>query len=254
VNDRRPVCGPADLVAALDRGEQPDEGVLTRALRAPSCPPELVESLAARRWVVSLRRVLPLLLGHPRCPRHFALETVPRLGWRELAALSARPQASPVIRRQAERKLLERLPHLTLGERCTLARLGAGQVRAALVRDADSRCIAALLENPRLTEGEVVRLLAVNQNPECGRLVLGHGRWGTASAIRAAALRSATVPRATLLGLLATLSMPELARVAGSPDVPADVRRWAAELLGHRKDRRCSAGGRRPPCAPRNAT
>jgi len=254
VGDEKAGGGSAELLAAIDRGEQPDEGSLLRVLRSPQCPPELIERLACSRWVLSQRRVLPLLLAHPRCPRHFALDGVPRLGSRELVMLANRPQAPATIRRQAERKVVERLPQLTLGERRALARLAPGLVRTALLRDPDPRCIAALLENPKLTEGDVVRLVTVNESPECLALVLRHPRWGTTSAVRNAVLRSARLPRATVLGLLATLSMPELARVADSSDVPGDVRRYAVALLGHRKARARSSDASRTPCDPQNTT
>lgn len=238
----------------MDRGEQLDEGALLRALRSPHCPADMVEQLAANRRVLSLVRVLPVLLSHPKCPRHFALDAIPRLGWRDLITVANRPQTPSAIRRHAERRVVERLPQLTLGERRSLARLAPGLVRSALLRDRDPRCIAALLDNPKMTETEVVRLLATNESSECLSLALRHPRWGASAAVRHAALRSRRVSRATVLGLLATLSEPELARLAQSTDVPSELRRTAAALVAHRKLRHVRQENSGPPCDPRSTT
>jgi len=54
------------------------------------------------------------------------------------------------VRRVANRKILERLPHLASGERITLARFADRDLIPSLLKDPDRAVFSALLQNPRL--------------------------------------------------------------------------------------------------------
>ena len=213
--------GAAAALAALDAGAEVSEGALVRCLRSPACPRELVERLAGCRWVRALRRVPPLLLRHPACPQPFAWDVLPRLGWHDLLLVVRDPRTAPAVRLQGERKLLERLKQLTVGERTALARQATRGVIAALLGDESPACVGALLDNPRLTEPDAVRLLAVTTVGECAAAVVRHPRWGSCRAVVDAALRSRALPLGVALGLLAALPRPRLEELARIRDLPA---------------------------------
>ncbi len=223
-------------IQLLDGGERPSEQDLVRLLRAPGCPPSLVERLAGCRWVLRERRVLPLLVRHPACPRNFALEGAGRLGWRDLLDVARDPRAAPLVRRHAERKLLDRIPQMALGERIALARLATRTVISGLLVCADVPCVSALLDNPQFVEGDAVRLVQLNDRRECVLAVVRHPHWGRVPLVARSALRHAGLPTGIALGLLACLGSGELSDLATSPDVPLAVKAAARRLVQHREE------------------
>jgi hypothetical protein len=223
-----------DIEGALERGERPADSDLVRALRSPACPGRLVERLSGCRWVMRLARVLPLLVRHPACPRPFALEAIPSMGWRDLLAVARDPRAAPPVRRQAEVKLAERLAQMTSGERTAVARQATRSVLGQLLDTSDPLCVRAMLDNPQFTETEALRLLAGNRNPDCLVEVVRHRDWGQRAAVIRTAVRCRRMPLGVVLGLLATLTVTELEQIAGAPETGADVRAAAARLAERR--------------------
>lgn len=226
---------PTSALSLLDRGERPEEAALVRLLRSPGCPAALVERLAGCRWVLRERRVLPLVIRHPACPRPFAMEGAARLGWRDLLDVARYPRAAPSIRRQAERKVLDLVPQLTLGERVALARVATRAVIPGLLDSADVRCVQALLDSPQFTESDAIRLLRCNERAECALAVVRHPRWGMVPQVVRAALRHRNLPIGIALGLLVRLGSAELGELASSPDVPPSVRAASERLVQWRR-------------------
>lgn len=224
-----------ELIALLEAGGEPSEGDLLRVLRRASCPGKLVELLARSRTARGSQRLLPLLLRHPACPRQFAWEALPRLGWRDLLLVTRDPHAAPPVRRQGERKLLDRLQTLTLGERTALARVAPRSVIAALLADDNPVCVQALVSNPQFTEIEALRLLQTSRNPACVLVLLRHPDWGSRLEVLRAATRSDRVPLGVALGLVAALPESELARLAEAAEARTRLREAARELLRRRR-------------------
>jgi hypothetical protein len=234
--------GTAAVLARLRAGEELPEGTLIRCLRSSACPRELVEHLAGCHWTRALQRVPPLLLRHPGCPRPFAWQIIPRLGWNDLLQVARDPRTAPAIRRQCERKVSERIKSLTLGERTALARLATRGLIANLLADGAEACVLALLDNPQFTELDAVRLVNVNRHGGCLLALLRHPRWGASRVVTSAAVRSPTLPVGVALGLIATLSGPRLEELARSPGV-SDELRDAARLLAQRRRAGARGGG-----------
>jgi hypothetical protein len=225
----------AAVLQALDAGEEPSEGELARLLRRPSCPGELVERLATCTWILGSRRILQLLVRHPRCPRHLAWEALPRLGWHDLLEVARDPRTSPAVRKQAERKLTERIASLSLGERTALARLAPRAIVGVLLTDERPSCIEALVSNPQFTETEALRLVNSNRNPACVQVLLRSPSWGRKVEVLRAAIHSEALPLGVAIGLLALLPEAEIAGLASSPEVDRVLRAAAALLLDRRR-------------------
>lgn len=222
------------LEERIDLGERPVEGEVVRVLRQPSCPGRLVERLAECDWIHLMRRALPLLVRHPACPRPFAWEVLPRLGWRDLLEVVRHSRTAPPVRRQAEKKLLDKFSTMTLGERTTLARLATRNVVAAILDVDEPRTVEALLDNPQCTEVEAVRVVAADRSARCVMAVVRHPRWSSRPAVTRAAVRSSQLPLGIALGLVATLPTQDLAGLARAPDVAEGIRRAAATLHAER--------------------
>jgi hypothetical protein len=236
----------AALLELLESGGEPGEGELTRLLRRPSCPGVVVEQLSKCRWVLTSRRVLQLVVRHPRCPRHFAWDALPRLGWHDLLEVGRDPRTPPAIRKQSERKLIERIVNLTLGERTALARQAPRGLIAILLTDEQPVCVEALLSNPQFTETEALRLLNSNRNPACVLVLLRHPVWGRRPDVLRAAVRSKAVPLGVALGLLALLPETDLDGLTAATEVDGQLRDAAYRLLSQRR----SETGRGDDAAP----
>lgn len=231
----------AAVIRILDAGGEPEEGLLARVLRRSSCPGEIVERLAACRWLTRSTRLLQLVVRHPRCPRHLAWEALPRLGWHDLLEVARDPRTLPAVRKQSERKLAERIVSLTLGERTALARVATRGVIATLLPTPEPGCIAALLDNPKFTESDALRLPASNPNPACVLVLLRHPVWGRRPGVASAVVQRGSIPLGIAIGTLPALALAELRGVAASGTAPPALRA-AARALADARER----GGGRP--------
>lgn len=232
-----------ELLAALSRGELKDELQIVRALRLPSCSAAFVEAVAACPWVTTRHRLLAALVRHPFCPRNFVWRALPQLGWHDLLDVAKDPRAPAPVRRQAENKLLERLPLLSLGEKVTLARSGTPLVIAQLLGEEEPRVVSALLENPKFALGHCIRLVAEASSPAVFGLVLRHRQWGEMVPVRQAALANPALPVPLALSLLVSLSDGELEQLARNPDVPSKFRHLAEQALWVRRLRSAQEPG-----------
>ncbi len=225
----------AAVLRILDSGGEPDAGLLARVLRRPSCPREVVERLAGCRSLTRSKRLLQLAVRHPNCPRHLALEALPRLGWHDLIEGARDARTSPAVRKQSERKLAERIVTLTLGERTALARIAPRGVIPLLLPSAEPMCIAALLDNPKFTEPDALRLPGLNANPACVLVLLRHPVWGRRPGVAGAVVRCGGVPLGIGLGVRPVLPLAELRGVASSETASPELREAARALVGARE-------------------
>jgi hypothetical protein len=129
---------------------------------------------------------------------------------------------------------------LTLGERKALARRPSRAHFDKLLRDQHPMVIRTLLENPRLTEEDVVRICA--RRPACPDATVEIARsakWAARLRVRMAVVLNPGSPAEVSVPMLGLLIRPELEEVLRAADVPAVVRATAQDLLD-----------RRPPPAP----
>ena len=208
-----------------------------QVLRNPFCTTEIVELLADQPRLVSFYEVRRDLALHPRAPENLALRFVPGLWWRDLMALGRDSRIRPRVRRAADQALGLRLPELALGERINLARRAAAGVLAQLRHDPHPTVIAALLDNPRLTEDILAPVVhgAATPGPVLAAIAADR-RWSVRPALQAALARNPNTPAAVALRLLPLLRKPELRTVAHDVRVPEAVRLRARVLLGEKTD------------------
>ncbi len=210
-----------------------DGTLLRQLLRHPYLSAETIQVLLDERSVVGSYEVRRELAAHPKTPEVRAIQLVATLYWRDLARMSSESRIRPVVRRAAERRLAERLPGLAVGEKVAIARRCGGGLMAQLGRDPNPRVIAALLENPRLTEGLLLRLVSrEDARPEILALIARDRRWGVRYRIRVPICRHPKTPVATAISLLPALRKPDLKAVADDHRLAPAVRKRADLLLG----------------------
>ena len=96
----------------------------------------------------------------------------------------------------------------------SLARRASGRVAAALLHDADSRVLAAALDNSRLVENSVVTALMKHAAPEpLFVAVSAHLKWSQRREVQIALLRSEKTPLERALELARDFSAETLREI-----------------------------------------
>jgi hypothetical protein len=229
----READGEALLALVSERLAALPVTAVRQALRNPFASEELTRLIGSEERLVRIYEVRRDLAGHRRSPPALAQRFVPGLFWRDLVAIGLDARISPRVRHSADRFLIERLPGLAVGERVTIARRASPAALPHLRRDPSRQVIAALLENPRLTEGVLVPMVASETTlPAVLELVAKNRRWGNRYGVRQAICRNPRTPTATALQQLPLLKKGDLRAVASQHSLHPAVRQRARLLLG----------------------
>ncbi|MBZ0114410.1 MAG: hypothetical protein K8J08_18250 [Thermoanaerobaculia bacterium] len=197
------------------------------------CDEKVVQRIYRERRLISSYEVRRELARHRSLPLALVLQLVPGLYWRDLIALCQDTRIRPQARRAAELRLIERLPGLAVGERMHLARKASPRLVQALGRDPNPRVCQALLENPRLTEGQIMPWISRdNSNAQILRVVARNPRWGVRYPIRVALCSNPKTPVDVALSLLPHLKRADQLKVGQDRRLPPPVRRRAELLSG----------------------
>lgn len=161
-----------------------------------------------------------------------------RLG--QTAAAESLPRLSRLLRRGPELARSQSLPpipdygagrELSVGERRTMARTPNRAQFDKLLRDPHPLVIRQLLENPRLTEDDIVRLAARRPaNVEALRAI-ARTDWLVRARVRMTLIQNPGTPAAIAVPLLAVCTRPELRQVRSSSEASEVLREIAEELL-----------------------
>ena len=121
---------------------------------------------------------------------------------------------------------------MTLGERKALARTHRRDKLTLLVRDPHPQVVAIVLDNPHVTEQDVVKMAAARPAvPESLGLIASHARWSVRHAVKRALVLNPSTPLADAIRIATTLRSPELAELAADASLPEPLRRHASEIL-----------------------
>ncbi len=124
---------------------------------------------------------------------------------------------------------------LTLGERRSLARRPTRAALDKLLRDPHPMVIRRVLDHPRLTEDDVVRMAAQRPAyPDVIAEIVRHPSWPQRARVRLALVQNPATPPELAVPLVRLLIRPELRAVLRAEDVPNVVRAAASELLARR--------------------
>ena len=213
-----PALGPEELALLLENRGATAE-ILARIGRTPG-------------WMRS-REAKRSLVAHPKTPTTLSRRFLPHLFWRELVDVAGNLRVPPVVRRDAERLVRLRLPELTVGERVTLSRVASRGLVALLRDEDDAAVLKALVGNPRVTEGDLLRVLS---RPGLPADFLGwladQSAWSQRAEPRRAIVRHPRTPAPSALRLVAKLSRHQLEELARDETAPRLVHVAAARRLG----------------------
>jgi hypothetical protein len=123
---------------------------------------------------------------------------------------------------------------LSLGERKALARRPSRAAFDKLLADPHPLVIRQLLENPRLTEDDVIRVAARRPANLDALRVIARTTWLCRPRVRMALIHNPGTPSGIAVPLLAACTRTELSEVRASGDASFAVRSTADELFGLR--------------------
>jgi hypothetical protein len=134
--------------------------------------------------------------------------------------------------------LYNQILHMTVGERLKLALKGNRDARMILIRDPNRLIQRFILQNPRITDDEIIAL-ARNRNldTELLRKIGDHKYWTRNYQVKVALVSNPKTPLATALHFVNTLQERDIRFLAKSKNVSATVvaqaRRWLMQREGH---------------------
>lgn len=224
----------SDELLALVRGGSLDDFQLLDVLRSPYCTTQVAEIVASMREHLGTQSIREKLAGFPGLNNAQALNLLGSLTWSSLIAVAQNPKTPPLVRRQAERKLISQISSMSLGEKVAMARRAHRALFPALISAGDDKILTALLDNPRLVENDLVVLINTGQPPvDFISVVARHHRWGKNYQVRRTIVESRATPLPLALSILVQLTKKDQQVIAGRDDVPERVRS-AAEALWDR--------------------
>jgi hypothetical protein len=237
----------ADVLLALLDNPALDESQLCMMLERKNLPGEVLEEVARRKPLLKSYRVKRALALHPRTPRLAGLRLLRDLYLMDLVQFTLSPAVSTELKRTAEDQLVSRLPQLPLGQKITLARRGPARVAGALLAEGHAQVLGVVLDNPRLTEAQILRTLSREKLPlAVVPAIVSHKKWSHSYNVRLALVRHPASPLATILAYLPELTVSDLRELASPGIVSENLRRYLQAEVQRRirvSERKALAGG-----------
>jgi len=140
---------------------------------------------------------------------------------------------------EPEKALWLRVREMSVAEKVKLALRGNKDARAILLHDSNKVIPRYVLQNPRLTEEEILMLAKDrNTDEEILRTIADSREWTKIYSIRAALVENARTPAGKALALVPTLDERDIGRLAKSKHVPNVISAQARRLLFQALERR----------------
>src|ERR1700737_2357364 len=217
----------ADVLLALLDNPALDETQLCLLLERKNLPGEILEEVARRKPLLKSYRVKRSLAFHPRTPRLISLRLLRDLYLMDLVQAAILPGVSAELKRNAEDQLLARLPQLPLGQKITLARRGPARVAGALLAEGHPHVLSVVLDNPHLTEAQILKVLSREKLPS-GVIpaVAQHRKWSREYNVRLALVRHSASTLSTILAYLPELTVSDLRELASPGIVSESLRKY----------------------------
>ncbi len=215
------------VLLALMHNPSFDEQKVCLLLARKDLPVEVLEEIGARKHLLKSYAVKRALMFHPRTPRLIGLRLLRDIYLMDLVQFALSPSVSAEIKLQAEAQIIGRMPQLPLGQKIALARRAPGRVAGALVAEGHPEVLRVALENPFLTEANILKTLAREKVPVAAvQALCRHPKWSQMYNVRLALVRNPSAPLATILAFLPELTVNDLRELASPGIVPENLRKY----------------------------
>jgi hypothetical protein len=134
------------------------------------------------------------------------------------------------------KSLYNQIVHMTVGERVKLALKGNREARLILIRDPNRLIQRFVLQNPRITEDEVIAV-ARNRNLDADLLrhIGEHKHWPRNYQVKLALVTNPKTPIATALHFVPNLMERDIRFLAKSKSIPATIASQARRIIMQRE-------------------
>lgn len=211
-----------------------EDDVLVIAARK-NLPPDVLNMIAKdKRWAESYP-VRLALAKNPKTPLSVSLSIVRYLRLLDIAEISRSHLLPLAFRHKVEIIIVERIPTMPLGLKKSLAKMAGGNVLLKLLQDPDHEVIALCLNNPRLVESHLYKIISRKETiSETIRIIAEHPNWSSRSLIRFALVRNDHTPLMHSGRFLQAMKLMELRELCADPSLSATIRPLVHRELGER--------------------
>jgi hypothetical protein len=149
---------------------------------------------------------------------------------------SQSPDKSSPRKVEVIEKLTNRLKDMSVNERTKLALVGDAEARRLLIRDSNRQVQMAVLQNPRITENEIISIANSRSTPdEMLRAIIGNREWYKHYAVRLALVKNPKTPPALAIRMVGGLVSSDLKLLANNKTVSPAVAQQASRLVFRKK-------------------
>lgn len=195
------------------------------------CSSQICSQIAQSTRLTSFYSVRAKLIAHRNTPQGHAMKYVHHLQWRDLLRYSTDMRILPAVRRAIDVQMLTRLPKLTLGERIASAKVCSRELIKKLLYDPDPKVFESLLNNPRLSEEDLVACI------ESGKVrganlafIADHSKWAFRYPVRRSLAMNTETPRGVAASQLRYLQRDDLNALMRRPETSTYLRRCIERL------------------------
>lgn len=226
--------GSEDEVMAilLKIGERLNDNQAIQVLNNPNCTEPVIRTIYENENLLSHHKIQYLLVRHPHIPSAVSQRFIPLLYWKELLEIALNIKVPPVIRRNCEKYLKERIPGMGLGEKISLARRATQSLISTLRMEKHIKVIEALLDNPRMTENHIAVMANNSQTPTEVLMLIGNkSKWSSRYDIKLALIKNTQTPLGLALRLLKSLKRTDLQGLTRNPGIHTALKNAAKTIL-----------------------
>jgi hypothetical protein len=171
------------------------------------------------------------ILGYGRMSRIYILSK--EKGYDSVTRLLTRPPPKKELK-DYEADLMKDpdMEFVTLGVKKSLARGSKKNVLDRLIHDQDPQVIGNLLNNPKITEKEVIKIAA--QRPVSGevlRIIFKNSKWISRYSVKKALVLNPFTPTDISLGLINFMLVQDLRQISTEDSIHSDIIKAAIDLL-----------------------
>ncbi len=212
-----------------------DEDQALALLKSPDLPPDVLEQLSKNPALLKSRKIKLGIVAHQKTPRYVSLALIRQLFTFDLMRVALMPTGLPDIKRAAEEVLINRIETIALGAKVSLARRASGRVAGQLLLDSEPRVFSAALQNPRLTEVAIVRvLMREDTTVSFVQAVCRDPKWSLRREIRIALLLNEKTQMARALEFARSLPARVVKETMQRSRLPANIKSYLLKDLASR--------------------
>ncbi|MCK8601241.1 hypothetical protein [Desulfoferrobacter suflitae] len=134
--------------------------------------------------------------------------------------------------KEPEETLFQKVQRMSTAEKVRFASRGDKEVRSLLIRDGERTIQMAVVNNPRISDGEIVSIAhSRNIHEDVLRKIAASREWIKLYPVRVALVQNPKTPMTIALRLLQTLMQKDLRAIGKSKNVPNAIARAALRSL-----------------------